>query len=268
MDLPGFIDYSGPMDVSQIICAVLIVLAGGFLQGTVAFGFGLLSVPLLLMVGLPMPTVLAISAVCTAFQSGNGIHHLSHAVPWKIVAYSVAVRSLTMILGVWVLSILVHHPVSLIKFWVGLVMLVMVILQAAWKPAPRARLHNGWNLAAFGVSGFTGGLCSMGGPPLVLWVMAHDWTAEKTRAFLFATFATLVPIQLALLYWTFGHDVVRGMILGTALSPVVLLGSYFGLRFGGRFSKPFLVRVAFLLLAGIALNAMFPFIWKLLRPPA
>ncbi len=105
----------------------------------------------------------------------------------------------------------------------------------------------------------------MGGPPLVLWVMAHDWTAERTRAFLFASFMGLVPVQLTLLYWTFGKDVVYGMAVGAALSPVVLLGSLLGLRVGARFSKPLLHRLAFLLLVAIALNAMFPQIWGFLQ---
>lgn len=253
------------MDLHQAINALLIVFCAAFLQGTVAFGFGLLSVPLLLMVGLPIPAVLAISSVCTAVQSGSGVHHLRHAVPWKIVVMSVAVRAAAMALGIWVLRVLVNYPVAQLKFWVGAVMLLMVVLQAAWKPQPRARLHGGWNLAAFGASGFTGGLCSMGGPPLVLWVMAHDWTADRTRAFLFASFMSLVPIQLALLYWSFGDTVVYGMALGVAFSPVVLLGSFLGLRIGSRFSKPLLSRVAFLLLAIIAVNAMWPQIARWLR---
>lgn len=98
----------------------------------------------------------------------------------------------------------------------------------------------------------------MGGPPLVLWVMAHDWTAERTRAFLFASFMSLVPVQLALLYWTFGKDVVYGIAVGAALSPVVFLGSLFGLRVGALIPKPLLRRLAFFLLVAIALNAMFP----------
>ena len=98
----------------------------------------------------------------------------------------------------------------------------------------------------------------MGGPPLVLWVMAHDWTTEKTRGFLFASFMCLVPVQLALLYLSFGQDSLRGALMGLALSPAVLAGSLAGLRVGGRFSKLLLRRLAFALLMAIALNAMYP----------
>jgi uncharacterized membrane protein YfcA len=246
------------MDTHQIISALLIALAGGILQGMVAFGFGLFSVPLLLSVGFSMPMVLAISAICTVIQSLSGVHHLRHVVPWKEVWLSVVLRGVTLLLGIWVVQVLVNYPVFSLKFWIGLVMLLMTLLQAAWQPKPRPKLHSGWNVAAFLVSGFTGGLCSMGGPPLVLWVMAHDWPVDRTRAFLFASFMSLVPLQLAILYWTFGHDVLSGMMLGIALSPAVLLGSVIGLRIGGRFSKPILRKVAFLVLLAIALYSMYP----------
>lgn len=243
--------------------AALVVLCGGMLQGTVAFGFGLFSVPLLLMSGFSVPQVLAISLVGSAVQSGSGVHHLRRAVPWQDVGVSVAVRAVAMLVGVWVLSVLVNHPTTQMNFWIGLVVLLLVALQTFCQPQPQSKLHIGWNLAAFLASGFTGGLCSMGGPPLVLWVMARDWTPERTRAFLFASFLSLVPLQLAVLYWTFGDDVVVGLAWGFALSPVVLFGSLLGLRLGARFSKPCLSKLAFLLLAAIALNAMFPQVWRM-----
>lgn len=242
----------------SITYALLIALAGGVLQGTVGFGFGLLSVPLLLAVGYPMPMVLAIASICTAVQTTNGVHHLRHVVPWKIVGVSTVLRAITLFLGIGVLYILSGYPITALKFWIGLVMLLLLVVQVAWQPRPRAKLHAGWDAAAFLASGLTAGLCSMGGPPLVLWVMAHDWSADRTRAFLFAAFMSLIPLQLAVLYWTFGNDVLRGMALGAAFAPAVLLGSFVGLRLGARSSKPFLRRLAFCILTAVALNSMVP----------
>jgi len=130
------------MDLTHLLGILLIVLFSGFLQGTVAFGFGLLSVPLLLMVGLPVPAVLALSAVCTAVQAGSGVHHLRQSVPWKDVGVCLAVRVVAMLLGIWVLSALVRSPTGQIKFWIGFVILFFVVLQASWRPHPRPRLHS------------------------------------------------------------------------------------------------------------------------------
>lgn len=253
------------MDVGQIIVAVLVVFFSGLLQGTVAFGFALLSVPLLLMAGFTPPIVMTITSVCSAVQSGSGVHHLRESVPWKYVGASVAVRAVTMVLGIWVLHALVDRPVAGINFWIGLVLLVLVLLLASWRPVPKARLNGAWNLIAFGASGFTGGLCSMDGPPLVLWVMAHDWTVERTRAFLFAAFLCVVPIQMTLLYLVFGNCVLQGIAWGAALAPAGLLGSLIGLRVGSRFSKPLLRRLAYALLIVIAVSAMCPYVWRWLR---
>jgi len=95
--------------------------------------------------------------------------------------------------------------------------------------------------------------------------MAHDWPVERTKAFLFASFMTLTPLQLAVLYGAFGADVLHGIALGAALTPAVLLGTLLGLRLGGRFSKPLLRRLAFLLLAAVAVNSMLPQIMQLVK---
>jgi uncharacterized membrane protein YfcA len=246
------------MDLYQIGWALLVVLLGGILQGTVAFGFGLLVVPLLLALGLSAPTVLAIASICTAVQAATGVHRLRQVVPWGSVGFSLLIRGLSMLFGVWVLRRLVDYPVISLKFWVGLVLLLLVAAQAVWRPRPVARRHPAWDLAAFLASGFTAGLCGMGGPPLVLWVMGHDWAPDRIRAFLFAAFMGTVPLQLILLYWVFGGDVLRGMALGFAFSPAVFLGSMLGLRIGARFSGPNLRRLAYLVLVLVALSSMLP----------
>lgn len=246
------------MTTHQILISLAVVFCGAFVQGTAAFGFGLFVIPLLLMAGLTMPVVLAIAAVCTAVQSLTGVHHLRSEVPWKKVAFAASVRAVSLLLGIWVLRSMVALPVREIRFWLGAIILFFVLLQGMWQPVPRKRLHQGWDVAAFLVSGFVGGLCGMGGPPLVLWVMAHDWSSGRTRAFLFASFVLLVPVQLAVMTFTFGREVLHGALLGAALSPAVFFGALLGLRVGSRFSKRVLKRVAFLLLLAIAVNAMLP----------
>ena len=98
----------------------------------------------------------------------------------------------------------------------------------------------------------------MGGPPLVLWVMAHDWPADRTRAFLFAAFSSLIPVQLGLFYAALGPDVLRGAALGVVLIPAVWIGSAAGLRLGALVSKRRLRLAAYALLAAIAFSAIAP----------
>ena len=53
----------------------------------------------------------------------------------------------------------------------------------------------GQNTLTFTGSGVLAGLCGMGGPPLVLWAMAHDWPTQRIRGFLFAPGASaIIPV--------------------------------------------------------------------------
>jgi uncharacterized membrane protein YfcA len=246
------------MDAPHLLIIATVLFGGSLLQGTVGFGFALFAVPLLLATGLPMPMVLAVNAISTAVQAGNGVHHLRADVPWREMGLSIALRAGAMLIGIWVLAHLMHYPQTLLNCWIGVMVLAMTATQALWRPRPQPRLHAGWGIAAFLMSGFIGGICSMSGPPLVLWALAHDWSVARTRAFLFASFLLLIPLQLAVLYATFGSDVLRGMLLGLLLCPAVLLGSHLGLRLGARFSKPLLCNAAYTVLVVIAATAILP----------
>ena len=70
-------------------------------------------------------------------------------------------------------------------------------------------------------SGYMAGAFGMGGPPLVLWTMAHDWPAKKSRAFLWSNYLVFMPIQSCLLLWLFGWKaaMAMGMMLRADHSP-------------------------------------------------
>jgi len=81
---------------------------------------------------------------------------------------------------------------------IGGILCLLVAIQYLWRQHPVKAMHWGWGGLAFIGSGLLAGLCGMGGPPLVIWSMAHDWPAEKTRGFLFAVFATSIPTKLTI----------------------------------------------------------------------
>jgi hypothetical protein len=95
----------------------------------------------------------------------------------------------------------------------------------------------------------------MGGPPMVLWVMAHDWTPAKIRGFYFANFLTFIPVMIGLMYALpeFG-SLKRPVLIALAFAPVIGLGSYVGLKIGNRMSSVTLYNLTciFLLITGIS----------------
>lgn len=79
---------------------------------------------------------------------------------------------------------------------------------------------------------------------------------RKTRGFLFGVFAMSIPVQLVLLYITFGTPVFRFAAIGVALSPVVYLGAAVGLPLGDRMGRARLRGIAYAILFLIGLSAV------------
>jgi uncharacterized protein len=113
-----------------------------------------------------------------------------------------------------------------------------------------------WELAAFSLSGFLLGFSGMGGPPMVLWVLAHDWPMNRARGFLFFLAATSVVPQGVFLWLRFGSTALDAMLLGAAATPAVLVGLWCGLFLGRLVPDRALRRISVALLVLIALSAI------------
>ena len=94
----------------------------------------------------------------------------------------------------------------------------------------------------------------MGGPPMVFWVQAHEWSTEKTRSFLFMMYLVSIFPALAFLYIAFGDVVIEPGLLALAMIPVLWVVTYFGLKFGSMLGRQRLRRITLglLLLMGVA----------------
>jgi uncharacterized membrane protein YfcA len=155
--------------------------------------------------------------------------------------------------GVAVLSVLAGAGRDRAKQVIGAVLLVVLITQYVSKVRPRAHVHPAWTPVAGITSGLMAGAIGMGGPPVVLWMMAHDWSAKQSRAFLWSTFLLGLPLNFALLAWTFGRPLVANFLLGLVYSPVVLVAATVGSRLGDRLNRQRLRTVAFCFLVAIAI---------------
>lgn len=151
------------------------------------------------------------------------------------------------------LGVLVELGTARVKQVVGVILLLALGMQWLLKIKPRQHIGVGWTLIAGAASGLTAGLVGMGGPPVVLWVMAHDWPAKKSRAFLWATFMMLIPFNLVLLVIKFGSGMWGSCLIGLCLSPLVVLGSELGQRVGELMNRHRLRSAALLLLLVLAL---------------
>jgi len=229
----------------------------GVIQSAVGFGFGLFATPLLMHTGLPLPNAIAIVILSSLAQTLIGSRHLRESVPWRYSFTAAGIRTVVAISGLFVLKKLTTLTVADVKLVVGLVLCLAVGLQSI-RVKPVETLHWAWGAVAFGSSGFLAGLCGMGGPPLVLWALAHDWPSRKTRGFLFATFACSIPGHILLLSLLFGTEIVKSAGIGLLMLPATFLGVVIGLPIGNRIPRLLLRRIVYALLLGIGISAIVP----------
>ena len=205
-----------------LLIAVLGVFAASVLRGFTGFGFGLAAVPLLTL-ALPPTKVVPFVTVLQVLVGLSGLRTAWPIADWR------AVLGLGpgLVLGIPVgLLVLTEVPPNGVRLAIGLLIAVSVVV--LWR---RVRLpprpSRGVTLAAGLVSGMMNGLASMGGPPVVVYLLALSHGAAVVRAssivyFLFAAIVTAIPMAARGL-------VDREVLLWSVASiPVLLVGSAVG----------------------------------------
>lgn len=245
------------LEMPPLIPVILILVFGIMLQCAAGFGYGMFIVPLLVLLGLEPYEAITIALVTGVVQTSLGSFLLRRHVMWKQIAWMLAVAALAIPLGVFTLKHLSTTSPTTVRRVFGAIIFVAVLVQwlGNWKPSDR--FHPFWGVGATALGGYMSGLAGMGGPPVVIWIMSHTWSNERSRATLWAFFTGMVPIQLALFYSQFGREIVDAAGLGLVLIPAMLLGVPPGLWIGHRLSKPRLRQLAFVVLLLISLYAMF-----------
>jgi len=241
------------MDVSDFIMIGFVLLIGSVIQSAAGFAFGLFAIPLLLL-ATDLEPYEAIAAVttCAVMQSIAGLCTIRGETKWRQILPLVLVAMATQPIGVWLLSILHEFGADRIRQTFGAVLLAVLFVQWWLKPSPREQVRPEWGFFAYACCGLMSGLSGMGGPPIVLWLMAHQWSTRRTRATLWFTFALLGPTNLVYQSLRFGPEVWRWSGIAVLYLPIVLLGLPPGIWLGNRMPKAQLRRVAFGLLFAVA----------------
>ncbi len=235
----------------------LAVAFGALVQGAIGFAFGIFSIPLLVIIGLPLEQAITLVLGLVVVQTFASVWQNRASIPWKdVVAISVP-RFLTVAAGMWILAVVRDHwSPAQIKQMIGAVLILIIAIQIWIRPQPRAKLHWGWTLLAGSISGVMAGLVGMGGPVVVLWVMAHDWANQRSRTLMWCVFALMVPWQLTVAYHRFGSPVLTSALLGLAYSPLVIITTMLGTHLGNRLSRNRLRLAAYTILIGVGVASL------------
>ena len=211
------------MSIQQFVFIALIVLGASIIQALFGFGFGLISVPLMIFfVDLPtaVVTATAVSTVSCAIQWWE-----SRAVEAREMSQRLVCSALIgMPFGLW---LLLNLDARLMKGILGIVVLFGVFLTV--KGFDLQRLPKAFDYAMGVVSGVLSTATSTNGPPLVFLLHARhfepiDFRAVLNRVFTFLNFFTLVIFTLA------GKMTGEAIRLALLSIPVMGTGVFIGTR--------------------------------------
>jgi len=244
----------------------VILFVASFVQGSIGFGAGMFAIPLLMLVGVSLPQAIAIALIASMLQNIAGLVELRREIDLKTSLFPLSLRLVALPFGVLTLSWIDGFDENITKQIMGVVILSIIGLQWIAKIKPQEKVHVGWTFAAFFGSGYLVGFCGMGGPPMVLWVMAHDWNSRRTRAFLFTMFISSILPHVVLMWMEFGNEILWLMATALLTTPICLIGSYAGVKSGDLLAEKTMRITIYTVLIGICINLIAgPTLWSLIR---
>ena len=237
--------------VPELLGAAAIAAVAGVVRGITGFGGAMVMAPplaLLLGPALAVPVVLILESIAAAPM----LVQTRREVRWPLVGPILAAACVAAPLGSYVL--IVAEPQLLRLTISAFVILFSLVLLAGWRYAGRQR--TGTSIAIGAVSGAMLGATSIGGPPVILYLLSGPDSVQSTRANLSLYIAATALVSLLAL-WAAGALAAGAVTASLLLAPGYLAGLAGGVRAFPHFDERRFRRFTLLLLitlsAGILL---------------
>ncbi len=231
----------------------IVLFVGGFIQSSAGFGFGLFALPLLLFLKLQLQEAVIMVIIGSAIQKIMGIRYFRKVINLREISPLIASGLAGLPIGLYLMFRVSGLQQSSIKQLIGFLIIFMLTLRWSKLIKSVISVKAIWTYLAGFMSGILNGFANIGGPPVVLWVLAQNWENRKMRATVISFSLFFVPFQIVIMIIMFGRTLYLPLFYSLLLSPSVLIGSWFGLKFGDMFSKKILEKYMELLLLIIAL---------------
>lgn len=212
-----------------VALAALVAAVAGVIRGITGFGGAMvMSPPFALLLGplVAVPVVLLLEGIAATPM----LVQLRREVRWRVIGPIIAAAYVTMPIGTWLL--VSADPQVMRRAIAGVVIVFSLLLLRGWRYTGRQRLATGVGLGA--ISGTMLGATSLGGPPVILYLLAGPDPIDTTRANLTYYLGALCLAGLALL-WLNGVLGLSGLWLAALLTPGYYLGMVLGIRLFARF---------------------------------
>ena len=216
----------------SLAAAAGVAFMGALISGFAGFGLNLVMTPILAVVMSPVeavPVVAILGLVNAARMLGGTWRWMDR----REVVIMGLVSVLTVPIGAWVL---VNADAVVMRRVIAVVVIVFtLILLAGWRyrGARTSKTH-----AAIGaLSGVLNSGVGVGGPPVVLYQLSRDGDPAVGRANLVGFFTILAIVTIIMFFINGAMDSIA---VGRAalLTPLVLIGTWFGMRHFSTASAP------------------------------
>jgi uncharacterized membrane protein YfcA len=204
--------------------AIAIAAIAGIVRGITGFGGAMvMSPPMALLLGTltAVPIVLLLESLAAIPM----LVQLRRLVRWRVIGPILGVACVFVPLGTWIL--LAVDPHLMRRVIAAVVIVFSLVLLAGIRYQGRQRLPTALGVGA--LSGTLVGATSMGGPPVILYLLAGPDPIETTRANL-TYFVGGISFAGVALLWLNGVVGAGGLILAALLAP----GYYIGILVGTR----------------------------------
>jgi len=221
------VDSSAP---ETIALAAAIAAIAGVVRGITGFGGAMvMSPPMALILGTiaAVPVVLLLESLAAIPM----LVQLRHLVRWRLVGPILGMACLFVPLGTWIL--LAVDPQLMRRVIAGVVIVFSLVLLAGLRYTGRQQPATALGVGA--LSGTLVGATSMGGPPVILYLLAGPDPIEVTRANL-TCFVGAISLAGFVLLALNGVVGAGGLVLALLLAPGYYLGMVLGTRLFSRFN--------------------------------
>lgn len=233
-----------------LVFAGAVATAAGVIRGVTGFGGALvMSPPFALLLGplAAVPIVLLLESIAAAPM----LVQTRAYVRWPLVRPIIMAACVTAPLGA--LLLVRTDPVVMRRAIAATVILFSLLLARGWRYSGRQRLRTAAGVGA--VSGTLAGATGMGGPPVVLYLLAGPDAVSTTRANLTFFVGAVSVASLAGLAAN-GALPWDPVLLAAAFAPGYVLGMAAGTRLFSRFSDARFRQLTLLLLACVSFGIL------------
>lgn len=235
----------------QLALVWLVVIFAAVMRAFTGFGFALAAVPVFTLLMSPVESVV-LSIMLTLAVSVFTLKTFWGQFPIRPMLPMISFSLLGTLIGALVLGML---DAASFQLWIGLGVIAACMLLTFYRPTlvePRADVSRAVGL----VSGLMNGVFGVPGPPVVVYAVATQSSAEKTRALLMTFFLFSASFGF-ISHSAAGHVGLHSLWLFALSFPAMYLGDKVGYwlfkRYGTRLYRQ--VALAVLFAVGFAITA-------------